>query len=136
MKILKRTLAALCLMTVVALFTAESQAASCNPQENCTRRGPNLPSPTLRNPNRTVKTYFDDPICIARRTACQGELKVCLIASLVTHQAGAACIACVTAGVIASGYTGGAAAQAAAAVCLGVCGISATALEKAINTCI
>lgn len=108
----------------------------CDPQENCTRQGPNYPCPTRRNPFKVCKSYFDDPICLTRRTSCNGQLTNCVTSGLVAYGAGSACVGCVAAGTIASGYTGGAAAAAAAAACVGVCGLSAGALERAINSCV
>jgi hypothetical protein len=82
------------------------------------------------------ESYLDDPICIARRTACRGQLTACVTSGLVAYGAGSVCVGCVAAGTIASGFTGGAAAAAAAAACVSVCGVSAGALEQAINNCI
>lgn len=107
----------------------------CNPQENCTVRGPNYPCPTVRNPGRTCPSYVDDPMCQTRRAACRGELTACVTSGLVAYGAGSACVSCVVAGTIASGYTGGAAAVAAAAACIGVCGLAAGAIEQVINRC-
>jgi len=108
----------------------------CDPQENCTRTGPNYPCGDWRHPGRMCSSSFDDPVCITRRTACRGQLTACITSGLVAYGAGAACISCVAAGTIASGYTGGAAAAGAAALCVGVCGIGAAALQQAINNCI
>lgn len=113
----------------VTLCTASVEAqARCNPRENCTREGPRVPCPTLRKPFRTCPSYFDDPICLTRRTACQGELRVCVTSGLVGYGAGASCIGCVAAGAI---TTGG----AAAVGCVGVCGLAASAIEQVMNHC-
>ena len=107
----------------------------CDPQENCTVRGPNYPCPTWRNPGKMCESYVDNPICQTRRAACRGQLASCVTAGLVAYGAGSACVSCVAAGAIASGYTGGAAALGAAAACVGVCGLSAGSLEQVINSC-
>jgi hypothetical protein len=134
MKIL-RFLSSVAFLFALSLLAFYPQAQACNAQENCTVRGPNYPCPTMRNPFRTCPSYFEDPICQTRLTACRGKLALCVTSGLVAHGAGAACISCLVAGTIATGYTGGLAAAGAAAACLGVCAVSATAMEQIINSC-
>lgn len=101
--------------------------SACNPNENCTRNGPNYPCPTWRNPGRMCQSSFDDPICQTRRTACRGKLIGCLAGVIGTAAYAPQCGGCVIANVA----TGGAALLACAAPCL----VSAGALELAVQNC-
>lgn len=115
-------------LLVLISFTSANAQAGCDPNESCTRRGPNYPCPTWRNPGKMCASYFDDPICLTRRTACQGELSACITSGLVTYGAGAACVGCVYVGALTTGGT-------AAAACVGVCGVGAEALQQVMNRC-
>jgi len=120
------------LLIVTALgFLASSGNAwsACDPNENCTQRSPvDTPCPTFDKPLRTCPSYYDDPVCSARRLACAGTLAACVTSALVGGTAGAACVGCLVAAV---GGTGG----VTAAACAPACGITAAAAEQVVQKC-
>ncbi len=121
------------MLAILALITSLSTSglawSACNPNENCTVRGPDVPCPIIpAQPLRTCPSYYDDPVCLTRRLACSGQLAVCVTSGLVGSSAGAACVACLVAAI---GGTGG----TAAAACAPACGITAVAAEQVVQKC-
>jgi hypothetical protein len=54
-----------------ALLISSGSSRACDPNENCTFRGPDYPCPTWAEPLRMCASYYDSPECIVRRSACQ-----------------------------------------------------------------
>jgi hypothetical protein len=101
--------------------------SACDPNENCTRRGPNYPCPTLRNPGRMCESSFDDPVCLGRKAACQGTLIACVAGVIGTAAYAPSCAGCIYANIAVGG--------AALAACAVPCGVTAGALTLAVQNC-
>jgi len=70
------------------------EPSRCDTNEDCRRNGPNYPCPTWNNPGRMCSSSFDDPICLARRSACRNELVQCAAGVLGASAYGPACAGC------------------------------------------
>lgn len=115
-------------MTMWFLVSSGTAWSACDPNKNCTRRGPDVPCPTWDKPLRMCPSYYDDPVCTAERLACAGTLAACVTSALVGSTAGAACVGCLVAAI---GGTGG----TTAAACAPACGITAAAAEQVVQKC-
>jgi hypothetical protein len=72
-------------------------------------------------------SYYDNPACLARRSACQGKLIKCVAGVIGTAAYAAPCAACV--------YGAAATGGAALAACALPCGTTAAALQLAVQNC-
>jgi hypothetical protein len=91
----------------------------CDPNEPCQRRD------CHKVAGKTYCTpWYNDPACITRVQSCRGLIAQCIVAYLGTAAGGAACYTCLVG-------TAGAGLYA----CLPLCGVSAEALQYAINNC-
>lgn len=124
----KIALGILCSLFLVLSIFSGSAWSACDPNENCTRAGPYVPCPTWSEPLRTCPSYYNDPVCDARRLACGGQLAVCVTAGMVGYTTTSACIGCLVAAIAGTG--GG-----TAAGCAPGCGISAALAEKVVQNC-
>jgi hypothetical protein len=59
---------------------------------NCVRRGPNVPCGTWKKPLRTCPSYYTDPVCAAGNLACKRELVSCVVDSMIAYHVSAACV--------------------------------------------
>ncbi|TWU40039.1 hypothetical protein Q31b_33830 [Novipirellula aureliae] len=101
------------------------EPSRCDTNEDCRRRGPNYPCGNWRNPGRMCASYFDDPVCLTRRSACRGELVACAAGVLGTVAYGTACAGCL----YAVGWT------PALASCAVPCLATAASMQLVIQNC-
>ncbi len=87
---------------------------TCNPNENCRRRGP-------------FGSSYDDPICLARRAACRSRLTACVVGIIGTAAFTPTCAGCIYANFFAGGT--------ALAACAAPCGIAALSIEQIVQNC-
>jgi hypothetical protein len=112
---------------VLSMYVANSPSALAACQEDCRVRGIDVPCPTWSEPLRTCPSYYDEPVCVARKLACDGRLVSCVIDAMVSYGAGSSCVGMVVAAV----KTGGSITPATALVCA----IAAERIEATIQHC-
>ena len=104
-----------------------SAVASAACEEDCRVRTIDLPCPTWSNPGRTCPSYYDEPVCVTRKLACQGRLTACVAESMVAYGAGGVCVAAVYADLNVGG--------AISAQTTLICAVAAERIEATIQHC-
>lgn len=113
---------------IVLLLTLTSvKSFACNPNRNCMQAGPDYPCGTWSEPFRMCPSQIENPFCLTERLACKAKLATCVSSVLVGTSAGALCGPCI----VSIWGTAG----ASAAACVPACGLTAVAIEQAVQQC-